>query len=295
MDTPQTVDQLNDQFAVPGKLAFESGEGGLVRAVITTAQCTGSVYLHGAHVTEFQPAGHDPVLFVSASSDYKEGKAIRGGVPVCFPWFGPHPTDSSAPSHGPARITAWELTGVDPQDTALSLNLTAVFEPYLVRYRVTFGAELTMSLLVQNTSDSSATFEVALHTYFTTADVKRIEIAGLAGVDYLDKVDGQKRKTQSDLPIRFEGETDRVYLDTQSSCILTDPVLGRRITVDKSGSSSTVVWNPWADKAKAMRDLGDDDWVEMVCIETANAGPNQVTLAAGETHTMNATIVVSGI
>jgi glucose-6-phosphate 1-epimerase len=295
MDKPQTADKLNEQFGIPSRLAFETGGGGLVRAVVNTGECSGGVFLYGAHVTDYQPAGHEPALFVSASSEYAEGKAIRGGVPVCFPWFGPHATDRSAPSHGPARITTWELTGVDEQDDAVTMNLTALFEPYRVCQRVTFGAELAMSLSVQNTSDSPATFEAALHTYFTVADVKQIDITGLAGVDYLDKVDGQKRKNQSQSPIRFEGETDRVYVDTQSSCILTDPVLARRITVAKSGSNSTVVWNPWTDKAQAMKDFGDDEWVKMVCIETANAGPNAVTLESGGVHEMSATIGVTNL
>ncbi len=290
MPEPQTIDQLNEQSAIPGKLAFESGEGGLTRAVIDTVECTGSVYLHGAHVTGFQSTGHEPVLFVSKSSEYGHGKAIRGGVPVCFPWFGPHPTDKAAPPHGPARITTWELDGVDPKVESLALNLSAVFDPFRVRYRVSFGCELTMSLSVQNNSDSSATFEAALHTYLVVGDVNRIEITGLEGVDYLDKVDGQQRKNQGDRPIRFQGETDRVYIDTESNCVLTDTVLGRRIAVDKTGSSSTVIWNPWSDKARAMRDLGDDDWLKMVCIETANAGQNSVTLDPGVTHVMNATI-----
>lgn len=214
---------------------------------------------------------------------------------MCFPWFGPHPTDTSAPSHGPARITTWELAEVQEEEDALILQLGAVFEPYRVSYRVTFGTELSLSLAIKNISDSPATFEAALHTYLAVADARRIGITGLSGIDYLDKVDGQKRKTQGDQPICFQGETDRVYLDTQSSCILTDPLLGRRITVDKSGSNSTVIWNPWPDKSKAMRDMGDDDWIKMACIETANAGPNAVTLLPDGVHEMNATIRVAGL
>ncbi len=295
MHTPQTIDQLNEQFAIPNTLIFDPGEGGLARAVITTPHCTASIYLHGAHITAFQPTGHQPILFVSASSQYQKGKAIRGGVPVCFPWFGPHPTDTSAPSHGPARISTWSLSSVDQQHESLTLTLSATFDPYRVQYRVTFGKNLTMSLSAQNTSDSPATFEAALHTYLAVADAKQIKITGLTGADYLDKVDNQKRKTQTDSPIRFQGETDRVYLDTQSTCILTDPILARRITIDKSGSSSTVIWNPWIDKARAMGDFGNNEWLNMACIETANAGPNAVTLAPDNTHEMTATITVTNL
>ncbi len=250
------------------------------------------MYLYGAHVTGFQPVGHKPVLFVSDATMYQRGKAIRGGVPVCFPWFGPHPSDKAAPSHGPARITDWELAGVDREEDALSLNLSAAFDPYQVDYRVTFGHELSMALAVRNTSESTATFESALHTYLAVGDARQVGITGLSGVEYLDKVDGTKRKTQPDQPITFTGETDRVYVDTGSACVLTDPVIGRQITVDKSGSRSTVIWNPWVDKAAAMGDFGNEEWLEMACIETANAGPNAVALAPGGVHEMSATVTL---
>ena len=284
--------ELDKRFSVPDVLAFESGPGGLVKAVVTTSACSGEMYLYGAHVTGFQPTGHRPVLFMSGSSAFQQGKAIRGGVPVCFPWFGPHATDKSAPSHGPARITLWELTGVEHQGDTVTLMLSATFEPYAVDYRVTFGQALEMVMAVRNTSDSQATFEAALHTYLSVGDVRQVQIAGLSGVAYLDKVDGQERKRQPDEPITFTQETDRVYVDTDSACVLTDPVIGRRITIDKTGSQSTVVWNPWVDKSAAMGDFGNEEWPGMACIETANAGPNAVVLAPGATHEMSATISV---
>jgi glucose-6-phosphate 1-epimerase len=292
MDKPQATDRLNEQSAIPGVLRFEPGGGGLACAVVDTGACAGRVYLHGAHVTDWKPAGHGPVLFVSGSPGYGPGKAIRGGVPVCFPWFGPHANDPSKPSHGPARITPWELAEARQEGDALTLQFNATFEPFRVCHRVTFGRELTMTLMVENTSDAPGTFEAAQHTYLAVGDVRRVEVTGLEGVDYLDKVDGQRRKTQGSEPVRFVGETDRVYLDTPNPCTLLDPALGRTVTVKKSGSQSTVIWNPWDGKAKAMGDLGDDDWLTMACIETANAGPNVVTLEPGGTHRMTTTIGV---
>ncbi len=295
MDTPATPAQLNERFAIPDVLRFESGAGGLARAVISTDLCTGSVYLHGAHVAGYEPAGHEPVLFMSASSGFTAGKAIRGGVPVCFPWFGPHATDQSAPSHGPARTTEWQVHSTSVDQGAATIELVATFEPFEIHHRVTFGRELSMTLDVRNLSQSPATFEAALHTYLNVSDVTQIYIAGLEQTEYLDKVDGGQSHNQGDAPITFVGETDRVYIDTQSTCVLTDPAYGRRITIAKSGSDSTVVWNPWAEKAEALADLGDDDWPGMACIETANAGPNKVTLGTGETHSMNATISLAEI
>jgi glucose-6-phosphate 1-epimerase len=290
MDIPQSIDQLNERFAVGDALRFEPGGGGLPCAAVRTELCTGRVYLHGAHVTGFTPAGCEPVLFMSSQTDYEPGKAIRGGVPVCFPWFGPHPSDPSQPSHGPARLTAWRLEAAGVDGDSVTLELAADFEPYHVRHRVVFGRELSMTLEAHNRSDVPASFEAALHTYLAVSDAAAVGISGLEGVDYLDKADGGRRKRQANAPIRFTGETDRVYVDTPSACALTDPGLGRRVTVEKSGSASTVVWNPWVEKAAALSDLGDDDWVGMVCIETANAGPNAVSLAAGQPHEMNATV-----
>ena len=295
MQTPQTIEQLNQRFAVADTLRFEPGEGGLPRAVVQTGACTGSVYLHGAHVASYQPAGHKPVLFMSSRSAFAEGKPIRGGVPVCFPWFGPHPSDTSAPSHGPARLTAWRVQQTFGDCHAVTLELAATFDPFHVSHRVTFGRELTMTLRMENQSNAPATFEAALHTYFAVADVRSVSVSGLENVEYLDKVDAGKRKRQGDQAIAFTGETDRVYVDTTSDCVLADPGSGRRIKVAKAGSDTTVVWNPWINKAKAMPDFGDDEWPGMVCIETANAEPNAMTLQAGRVHAMTATIRVEAM
>jgi glucose-6-phosphate 1-epimerase len=258
--------------------------------VIATARAKARAYLYGAHATHYQPAGHDPVLFLSPSSKYGKGKAIRGGVPICFPWFGPNTDDPSAPQHGPARTTHWALTQTHEDDGDVSLRFEADFEPFAARHQITFGQTLSMALSITNTSDAPAHFEAAQHTYLSVKDARNIRIDGLAGTDYFDKTDHGQRKTENQPSIQLTGETDRLYVDTVSACVLTDPGLGRSITVKKSGSNSTVIWNPWAEKAKAMGDLGDDDWPQMVCIESANAGPNKVTLEPGAEHVMRTTI-----
>ena len=272
MSDPQAIQALNDKFAIPGKLRIEAGESGLACAVIKTEQCLGRVYLYGAHVAAYQPVGHDPLLFVSPSSLFTEGKAIRGGVPICFPWFGPNMQDPSKPQHGYARTKLWALTDTAETDAGLALRLETDIAPFHVCHDIVFGKHMTMTLRARNTSQSQADFEAAQHTYFTVSDIKDIHIAGLEHTDYFDKTDDGKRKTQDSDPIRFTSETDRLYIDTEKTCVLTDPGLGRMISVKKTGSNSTVVWNPWIDKAKAMCDFGDNDWPGMVCIETANAG-----------------------
>ena len=288
MDTSQTVEQLNEQFNAPG-LRFESGPGGLTKAAVETDACRGEVYLQGAHVTGFVPAGHQPVLFASRDAVFQSGKAIRGGVPVCFPWFG----DKQTPIHGPVRTRLWHVQDVCAHDDQVTLVLATRFVPFTITHRIVFGPELTMTLRVCNTSASPADFEAALHTYFAVRDVRQVEVHGLEHTDYFDKVDGMARKTQDDQPISFTSETDRLYVDTETACVLSDPGLSRCITVDKTDSRSTVVWNPWVEKAAALGDMGNGEWPEMLCIETANAGPNQITLGANSQHEMTAVITVN--
>jgi len=292
MSESDSIKKLNERFALPNRLGFEPGDGGLACAVVTTEQAQARAYLYGAHVAGYHPAGHDPVLFLSPSSVYGKGKAIRGGVPICFPWFGPNANDPSAPQHGPARTSHWRLADTREERTGIVMRFDAIFEPFHVSHYITSGQTLTMTLSVTNASDSPAHFEAAQHTYFAVSDARDIHITGLEDTDYFDKVDGGQRKTQGPDPVRFTGETDRLYVDTASKCVLTDPGLGRAITISKSGSDSTVVWNPWDEKAAAMSDLGDDDWLKMACIETANAGPNRVTLDPGGEHHMRTTIGV---
>jgi glucose-6-phosphate 1-epimerase len=240
------------------------------------------------------------VLWLSGQSFFQPARPIRGGVPVCFPWFGPHPTDKSAPAHGFARLAEWTLVEAveTPEGTVVvtfTLSGDASASPawphaFRIVHRISIGSRLTMALDVHNPGGEPFTFEEALHTYFTVHDIATVTIDGLADTEYLDKTSGFARRLQRDTAIRFTGETDRMYLDTDAPCIIHDSGLQRRIVVSKSGSRSTVVWNPWIDKARAMPDFGDDEWREMVCVETANVGSAAVRLEPGGTHIMSATI-----
>lgn len=290
----QTVLSLCEQFKVPG-LHFEAGQGGLTKAVVETPVASGEIYLHGAHVTSWQPAGHEPVLWMSGSSLFQRGKPIRGGVPICFPWFGPHASDPSAPAHGFARTAMWEVT--EARTTAeggISLSLQQRIDSYSLRFTVQFGSVLQMTLTTEPGPgiSTSLRFEDALHTYFSVSDVRNVSITGLEQVRYIDKVDGAVEKSATGAAIEFTGETDRVYLNTDSECYLHDPGRKRTIVISKSGSLSTVVWNPWIAKSARMPDFGDHEWPEMVCIETANVGTNAIELTPNTSHSTNVAIRV---
>ena len=288
---------------IPGLARFEAGPGGLTRLAVTTPLAEAHVCLHGGHVTHFQPAGAAPVLFLSACSFFAKGKAIRGGVPVCFPWFAARAGHPESPAHGFARTTLWEVESIaaDGGHTVLAvLRLTAddatrALWPhdFILRLHLVIGASLTMLLEVENTSAAAFTFEAALHTYLAVADARTATVTGLENAPYRDKTDGLQTKVQPAEPLRFAGETDRVFENTRATCTLHDPAGARHLTVEKSGSATTIIWNPWSEKAAAMRDFAPDEWPRMACLETANAGANTLTLAPGAKHAMRAVISVA--
>jgi len=289
---PPSIHELSSQFAVHG-LKFEAGNGGLLKAVIRTPLSQGELYMQGAHVTNFQPEGQKPVLWMSEKSVFETGKPIRGGIPICFPWFGPLASDPKAPGHGFARTTLWSLISTQAlSDGSVAIELQSEINDFLVKLDVTFAQSLQLTLHVElkKTATQPATFEEALHTYFTVSDVRQIAIAGLEATGFVDKVDSAKVKPATGKSVLFDGECDRVYLDTTATCVLNDPGFRRTIEVAKKNSSSTVIWNPWIEKSSRMADFGDDEWPGMVCIETANVGTNSIQVSPGQSHQMSVTI-----
>lgn len=303
MSQPQPseeIHQLQDRFGIPGVATVEAGQGGLARVSVTSPAAEAHVYLHGAHVTHFQPRRTKPVLFMSKQSLFQPGKAIRGGVPVIFPWFGAKADDPKAPQHGFARAQPWALQDIDVSGGDVTVTLALGpgetsqkfwLNDFEAVYSMIVSDVLTMLLAVRNTGQGAFTFESALHTYLAVGDVRQCELTGLEGRTFIDKVDKFQRKTQQG-PIVITGETDRVYVNTPDRVTVNDRAGGRTLLVDKTGSQSTIVWNPWVEKARAMADFGDDEWPGMVCVETANAAENAVTLKPGDSHTMTAVIRV---
>lgn len=260
----------------------------------STLHCDGAsaeIHHHGAHVLSFVPAGGTDVLWVSKQAVFRDGKAIRGGIPVCWPWFGDHPDNPDLPAHGLARTRTWTLES--KSEAALTLLLCDSDEsralwPHAFELRLhaqlSAGA-IEIRLEATNTGDQAVTTSAALHTYFSVSDVRQISISGLEDTAYIDKLDGGAVKRQNG-GIDIAEEVDRIYTDTTADCLLDDPASLRRIRVAKSGSRSTVIWNPWIEKAKRMSDFGDDEYPEMVCIETTNAGPDLIEIAPGASHTL---------
>jgi len=288
-----TLNELNQRFAIAGHLQFIEVDGGLVFAEINNKHANASIAIQGAHIATFQPKGEEPVIWLSKLAKFVPGKSIRGGVPICWPWFGAHATDSKLPGHGYARTVMWEVLetkALADGSTFLRFgiienDITRTQWPHAcsVQLEATVGKALRVELITKNTGNAAFQLGEALHTYFHISDVGNMTIRGLEGCEYIDKVgETTRRKQQGGIVI--ESEVDRVYVNTTADCIIEDKGLKRAIRIAKTGSKSAVVWNPWTEKADKMGDFGPQGHRGMVCVESGNAMENVVTLAAGETH-----------
>ena len=295
----QSVDELNEGFGLPGVLEFDQPHPGMPRALITTPACTAEFYLQGAHLTQWQPEGQEPVLFLSSRSSFTPGRAIRGGIPLIFPWFGPavaspiH-TSKGAAQHGFARVWPWTLrfAALAGENLHLSTTLDRTegvralgFTGFELACEFILGRTLTIRLTTANTGEEPFQYEDVLHAYLHVSDSREIYVEGLQGTEFLDKTDDSRRKTESEAVLKFAGEIDRPHLNTTASLVLEDPVLSRRLLLDKAGSHTTVTWNPGEVLAEKMADLGPGEWTQFICLEPGNAAENHITLRPGEVHT----------
>ncbi len=262
------------------------------------------IFDHGAHVWSYQPDGAAPVLFLSSKTNYSGRNALRGGVPVIFPWFAKGPDGTKELMHGIARLHSWHLNTVKDTldrdgrliveyllDSAMTHGEEGALDNYTASLRAKFTPEyLGISLQVTNTGEEPLKFEEALHTYLAVGDVGQVTIDGLDGVAYFDKVTGGTKVQSGTLSV--VGELDRIY-DHTGALTVVDPVLGRNLVVTKSGSASTIVWNPGPEKAAQMEDFADGEWPTMVCIEAGNVGEKAITLLPGEMHTLKQRITLA--
>lgn len=312
-----SVAGLNHAFGIAAALVFEERPEGLIAARLASRHGSAIVCLQGGHVIDWRCQGQmEPVLWLSRDVRFAEGKSIRGGIPVCWPWFGPYaaatppnaPQQGEAPkavpragaenfpAHGFARTSPWQVvdSGVDGGGSVwllLALEqdaMPAALWPHAtaLELKVSLGRTLQLSLATRNTGSESFVLGEALHTYFNISDIGNVTVQGLEDVEYWDTV-GTVEKKRQDGAIAFAAETDRVYINSAQACRIEDPAYARRIHIRKQGSLSTVVWNPWTAKAERMGDLGQPDgWRQMLCVESANCWDNKLTLAPGEQHTL---------
>ena len=299
------INTLNQKFGIAGQLEFVQDTGGPIVARVSNKHAQTSVALQGAHVMTFQPVGEQPVIWLSPAAKLVQGKSIRGGVPICWPWFGAHGSDSSFPGHGFARTVPWEVVtseALPDGSTRITFELPHSSIPSAqwphacrVRHIVTVGKSLVVELTTENTGKAAFEIGEALHTYFAIGDIGNMQLAGLDGCTYLDKVGVAQNRTQQGA-IQISSEVDRIYVDTEADCLIEDLAQKRRIRIAKKGSRSTVVWNPWVEKAAKMGDFGSDTgYRSMVCVESANAASNVVKVAPGTMHTLRVVYSVEGM
>ncbi len=292
------VTALNDKYGLPARVVFRDGEGGLPFVDLFSETGRVVISLRGGQLINWTSQDGGEVIWLSPQARFAAGNSIRGGVPVCWPWFGAHPQQDSFPAHGFARTAPWEVLSSETSgDENVSIEMKLVqgdatrgYWPYPsdLAVRVSLGDGLKLELVTHNTGATPFTIGEALHTYFKVSDVRKVVVNGLDGCQYLDKVDGYARKRQVGA-VTFDGETDRIYVDSGGDCVIEDPGLHRRIRISKHGSRSTVVWNPWAEKGGRLGDLGADGYLNMVCVESGNAADNRVSIAPGDEHRLAVT------
>ncbi len=276
-------------------IQFTEDASGLRYLEVDNPFAKAKIALQGAHVMQWQPKTEKhPVLWLSDHARYVRGRSIRGGVPICWPWFGAHPTDSTLCPHGFARVIPWRVIDADSTysgATRIALEMIQTPEakrqlsyPYDLSMMLTIGRRLRIELATTNKAEHPFVIGEAFHTYLNISDIEKIKITGLQECVYADKLRKYERYVENGL-LKFNGEFDRVFLNHSSDCVIHDAGYNRLIRVSKSGSDTTVVWTPWEEKAHAMGDMGNgDEWRHAICVESTNAMENSVVINPNRTH-----------
>lgn len=259
-------------------------------------KASAGIALHGGHVVSFKPEGQDDLIWMSEQAKFDGKTALRGGIPICWPWFG----RLAAPAHGFARTSQWTLIEHRESDNGVIVELglmaseeTLSVWPYLfsARLLVEVSEELTVTLDIQNTDQAPWTFSGALHSYLNLGDITQAQTTGM-GSQYIDSLKGGE-VFQGDDVLRLTGTIDRVYTQPQAKIIVQDPVLDRSIVIENQGHNSAVIWNPWAEGAQSMGDIADNGYTTFLCVEsTLHAATLEQgkTLQPGETYQLVTTL-----
>ncbi|SDY65343.1 D-hexose-6-phosphate mutarotase [Nitrosomonas sp. Nm58] len=285
------IEQLNRDHGIAGQVEFIEGQGGFPFIHVNNAKANALISVYAGQVLSFRPAGKtDDLMFLSEKAYYQAGKAIKGGVPICWPWFGPDPEGKGRPAHGFVRNRMWDVieTGVAANgDAEVVLGLTDTPETqaiwphaFVLALKITVGEALNLELVTRNMGSEAFSITQAFHTYFSVGDIHQTRVSGLEGRQYIDKVEGGQQKTQSGA-VTISSEVDRIYLDVLNDILIHDAAMKRQIRIASQGSETAVVWNPWAKISAEMGDLQDDDYLRLLCVETANAATDIITIEPG--------------
>lgn len=296
------IEQLNTQYGIAGQLKIIEGKGSFPVIAIENSKAKALISIYAGQVLSFQPVGESAdLMFVSENAYYKTGKATKGGIPICWPWFGPDPKGLGRASHGFVRNRLWTLLSTETTptgDTQVTLGVTASDETreiwphtFELTLEITVGTRLTVALITQNKGSETFSITQALHTYFTIGDINQVKVLGLEDTTYLDKVDGGAQKDQVGA-VTVSAEVDRVYQLVKPELVIDDPALGRHIRITTEGSQTTIVWNPWMEISAKMADLEEQDYQKFICVETANAANEVVNVSPGNQYRLQATYAI---
>jgi len=286
------IKQLNADFGIANQLEIVEGKGGLPFMRIVNGKAKALISIYGGQVLSFQPVTEpEDLMFLSDKAYYQEGKAIKGGVPICWPWFGPDPDGAGRPSHGFVRNRFWNILATSSTqigETKVVLGLVDTSEtrgiwPYSfeLKLAISVGETLRLELTTRNTGTQAFSITQAFHTYFAVGDINQVKVSGLENKTYLDKVEGGVQKQQVG-DVEIAAEVDRIYTNVSEDLVIDDPDLGRRILIRSQGSKTAVVWNPWAEICAKMGDLENEAYFGFVCVETTNAADDLATIAPGQ-------------
>lgn len=291
------ITQLNERFGLESQLTFIKGQNDFPLIHVNNSHASALISLYGAQVLAFQPCeAEQDLLFLSSQADYQEGKAIRGGIPVCWPWFGNDPTQVKGTNHGFARSSWWELADTQTLPNGatqihLTLNdkeknLSLWPQAFNLQLQITIANTLSLELTTHNTSQQTFTITQALHTYFRVGDIDAITVRGLENTQYLDKLDHQRRKTQAH-PVTIAQETDRIYTNVSKTLIIDDPSFKRQIHITANTTKTAVVWNPWKKATAAINDLAPDDYRNFICVEAGNVADASIAILPGQSFNLS--------
>ncbi|NCA70571.1 MAG: D-hexose-6-phosphate mutarotase [Sphingobacteriia bacterium] len=291
---------LNAEYGIDGVLRFTTGPGGLVMIEITNAQAAALISPYGGQVLGYRPAdARDDLLFVSERAYFAQGQAIKGGIPVCWPWFGADPQGQGRPAHGFVRAWPWAVRATETRTdgaTVVHLGLadeaaTRAIWPHCfdLQVEIEIGATLAVALVTRNAGERPFTITQGLHAYFKIGDIAGVEVTGLDACHYIDKAaDGRDARVLQQGSVRVDREVNRIYEGVPPGLTIHDSVLGRRIRITAEHSRTAVVWNPWIATARAMADLADDDYQRFICVETVNTASEVIEVAPGAAYRLGA-------
>lgn len=292
------IEQLNNQYGIANQVKFEAGEGGLPFIHVNNGKATALISIYGGQVLAFQPKhANSDLLFLGKLAYYQPGKAIKGGVPICWPWFGPDPEGLNRAAHGFMRNRLWEVvetTETTEGSTRVVLGLSDTAETqsiwpraFVLQLEITIGESLNLVLITRNTGSQAFAITQAFHTYFSVGDINQVAVLGLENTQYIDKVNDNQQINQTGA-VTINSEVDRIYQDVGNELIIQDAALKRRIYITSKGNRTAVVWNPWAKISAEMADLQDDDYLRFICVEITNAATDSVNIQPGSEFSLAA-------